>query len=138
MKRERILAVDYGAKNVGLACSDQLGVTVRPLVSIPNRGRRRLLVELKSAVQEHDIGELVVGIPLNMDGSSGDAARNAEHFIETLHSELGLPLKGIDERLSTLEALELWKSMSSKQRRRYRTVDSLAAALILERYLQES
>jgi putative Holliday junction resolvase len=138
MECGRILAVDYGVKNVGLACCDELGVAVRPLPSVPNNGRRELIGRLRSAVQEHGIERLVVGLPLNMDGSSGEAVRRVERFMEALRAELSLPLCGFDERLSTTEATEIWRGMGSRQQKKYRTVDSLAAAIILERYLEES
>ena len=130
--------MDYGTKNIGLACSDELGMTVNPLPSFPNLGRRDLLRRLRSAIFEHGVRELVVGIPYNMDGSSGDAARRVEQFMKSLHSEVDVTLSGVDERLSTEEALEVWRSMKPRQQRKYRTVDSLAAAFILERYLKET
>lgn len=137
VKRGRILAVDYGAKNVGLACSDELAVTVRPLASVPNQNRRNLLARLRVAIQENAINELVVGIPWNLNGTPGEAVRKVEKFIQDLRAEVGLPIHSVDERLSTVEALETWNEMSQRQQRRYRTVDSLAAAFILKRFLEE-
>jgi putative holliday junction resolvase len=133
----RILALDFGSKNVGLATSDELGVTVRPLPSLPNLGRRDLLRRLKACVAELGIDALVVGIPLNMDGTLGIAVERVRRFAQLLQDELGLPLNEVDERLSTVEAKEIWMEMSARQQRKYRTLDSLAAALILERYLRE-
>ncbi len=138
MDRGRILAVDYGTKNVGLACCDPLGVTVRPLPSIPNRGRRQLVSHLSEAVRQQKAERVLIGVPLNMDGTSGDAVRRVDRFIEALRAEIGVPLESFDERLSTIEAEEVWREMSARQQKRYRTVDSLAAALILRRYLEES
>jgi len=138
MSKGRVLSVDYGLKNVGLACCDELRVTVRPLASIPNRGHRDLLSRLLSTVREHRISHIIVGMPMNMDGSSGDAARRVEHFMRLMRTELGMSLTAVDERLSTIEATELWREMSPRQQRRYRTVDSVAAAFILERFLAES
>ena len=138
MRRGRALALDYGQRNVGLACSDDLGVTIRPLPSIPNRGRRDLLLRLSSAIADNAIDEVVVGIPWNMDGSAGDSVRRVQRFMEMLRARLDLPLHGIDERLSTIEAHEVWRTLRPKQQKKYRTVDSLAAAFILERFLKES
>jgi len=135
--RGKILAVDYGEKNIGLACSDDLGLTVQPLPSIPNLGRRDFLKRLRTAVRTLSIQKLVVGIPLNMDGTRGDSVVRMERLVEDLNVALKIPIVGADERLSTLEALEFWRHMSLKQQRKYRTADSLAAALILERYLKE-
>lgn len=133
----KVLALDYGTKNIGLAWCDELRVTVRPLPSFARRGRRDLFLRLRSLVEENDIREVVIGIPLNMDGSAGDAVRRVERFMESLREQLRLPLHGIDERLSTVEASELWRAMSPRQQQKYRTLDSLAAALILKRYLEE-
>ena len=112
-------------------------MAVRPLPSVPNRGRRDLLRRLKALVQEQRADAIVVGLPLNMDGSCGDAVARIRRIADWMRSELGLPLWEVDERLSTVEAAVMWKTMNSRQHKKYRTVDSLAAALILERFLQE-
>jgi putative Holliday junction resolvase len=138
MRQGRFLALDYGTKNVGLACCDELWVAIQPLASLPNAGRRDLIVRIKAIILERTIDELVVGMPLKMDGSSGDAAKRVRTFINALGAAIHIPIRSFDERLSTVEALETWNLMSPKQRRKYRTVDSLAAACILERYLKET
>jgi putative Holliday junction resolvase len=134
----RILAVDYGEKNIGLACSDELGLTVHPLPSMPNLGKRDLLKRLRATVGTMGIQELVLGIPLNMDGTRGRSVARMERLMDTLRAALKIPLTGVDERLSTVEALPLWRDMSPRRQKKYRTVDSLAAALILERYLKDN
>lgn len=134
---KRILAIDYGKKNIGLAYSDELGLTVQPLPSIPNFGLKDFLKKLKRTVMELSIQGLVLGIPINMDGTRGEPASAMEILINTLETELRLPVSGVDERLSTVEAYEFWRNISSKKQKKYRTIDSLAAALILERYLGE-
>lgn len=111
---------------------------VCPLPSIPNTSRQDVLRRLRMAIQEHHIDAIVVGLPLNMDGSCGEAVRRIHHFMGQLRRELRLPVWEVDERLSTVEAMEMWRSMNARQQRRYRTVDSLAAAFILERFLKES
>ncbi len=130
--------MDYGTKLVGLACCDELGVAVRPLPPLRNRSHRELMLQIRASVQTNDIEAIVVGIPLNMDGTSGKAAGRVERFMRRLQTELNLPLEGVDERLSSVEALERWKEMSPRQQKKYSSMDSLAAALILERYLRES
>lgn len=137
MRGGRILAIDYGSRNIGLACCDELGISIRPLSSVRPASRRDLLSRLRRTIVENEIQELVIGIPLNMDGSSGASVQKVESFIESLQGEFHLPLRRVDERLSTLEAMELWMRMNPKQQRKYRTVDSLSAALILQRYLEE-
>jgi putative Holliday junction resolvase len=88
-------------------------------------------------VREMDIREVVIGIPLNMDGSRNDAVIKMEKLMHSLETVLKAPLTGVDERLSTVEAMDYWKRMNSRQQKKYRTIDSLSAALILERYLKE-
>lgn len=129
--------MDYGEKNIGLAYSDELGLTVQPLPSLPNLGRKDFLQHLKSTVRLMDIKEIVLGIPVNMDGTHGDSVIRMERIKDALKAALKMPLTGVDERLSTVEALEFWRDLGSRQQKKYRTVDSLAAALILERYLEE-
>jgi len=138
MRPGRVLALDFGSKNIGLAASDELGVVVCPLPSIPNSSRRDLLRRLRETIQENAIDALVIGLPLNMDGSSGASVQTIRRIVDWLRKELRLPLFEVDERLSTVEAIEVWKTMNSRRQRRYRTVDSLAAAIILERFLEES
>lgn len=130
--------MDYGERNIGLACSDELGLIVQPLPSIPNPGRRALCKMLQATVRTMGIQELVLGMPINMDGTRGDSAHRMERIMDTLKAALKIPLAGIDERLSTVEAMELWRRMSPRKQKKYRTVDSLAAAFILERYLKET
>ena len=135
---KRILAIDYGTKNIGLACSDELGMTVQPLPSIPNSGKRNLIPKLRTMIQAMGIQELVLGMPLNMDGTHGDAYIQMEQRMEALTNALKIRAHGMDERLSTVEALEIWAGIGPRRKKKYRTVDSLAAALILERYLKEN
>lgn len=136
MSRGRILALDYGARNIGLARSDESGLIVKPLPSIPHRSVPGSMAKLRALVVREEIQSLVIGMPWNMDGSVGRAAEAVRSFAQAVQRELALPVHEVDERLSTLEAEELWKRMNRRQQRRYRTADSLAAALILERYLQ--
>src|SRR5512140_524679 len=132
MSSGRILALDYGSKNVGLACSDELGITIQPLASVPNSGKSFMLSRIKATVGDLGIARIVFGLPWNMDGTEGPAIERVRRFMDAVAQELALPLDGVDERLSTVEATEIWNRMPARQRRRYRTVDSLAAALILE------
>lgn len=134
----RVLAVDYGEKNIGLAYSDELGLTVQPMPSIPNSGKTSFFKKLRTTIISLGIQKIVLGIPFKMDGTRGDAAIRMERLLEEMRAALKIPVSGIDESLSTVEAMEFWQSMNKKQQKRYRTIDSLAAAFILERYLKES
>jgi len=134
--KQKTLAIDFGVRNIGLACSDDLGLIVQPLPSLPRRNRRGTIAALRAVVAAHSVRCIVVGMPWNMDGSRGPAAERVEAFMRLLAQELGLPLDAVDERLSTVEAVAIWHGMNRRQQRRYRTVDSLAAALILQRHLE--
>jgi putative Holliday junction resolvase len=134
----RILAVDYGEKNIGLAYCDELGLTVQPMPSLPNLGTANLLKKLRVVARTLEIREIVLGIPFKMDGTRGDAALRMEQLRETLKAALKIQISGVDERLSTVEAMEIWQGMNKKRQKKYRTVDSLAAAFILERHLKEN
>ena len=134
----RILAVDYGGKNIGLAYCDALGLTVQPMPSMPNCGTANLLKKLRTLIRSLDIQQIVLGIPFKMDGTRGDAALRMEQLLEELKAALNIPISGFDELLSTVEAMEFWRSMNKKRQKKYQTVDSLAAALILERFLKEN
>lgn len=136
--RGRILAVDYGEKNIGLAYCDELGLTVQPMPSMPNLGTANLMKKLRAVAGTLAIQEIVLGIPYKMDGTRGDSAQRMEKLLEALKAALKIPISGVDESLSTVEAMEVWQGMNRKQQKKYRTVDSLAAAFILERHLQEA
>jgi putative Holliday junction resolvase len=134
---KRILAVDYGSKNIGIACSDDLALTVQPLPSIPNSGKKKFIDTLSVMIRELRIQELVLGMPVNMDGTKGEPALQMEKLLQLLQRTFKIPATGVDERLSTVEAMEYWRTLSPRRRKKYRTIDSLAAALILDRYLKE-
>jgi putative Holliday junction resolvase len=130
--------VDYGEKNIGLACTDELGLTVQPLPSIRNPGKKNFLKVLRTQIQTLGVQKIVLGIPVRMDGTHGDSAVRMERLKDMLKAGLKIPVAGVEETLSTVEAMEFWKTMNRKQQKKYRTVDSLAAAFILERYLREN
>jgi putative Holliday junction resolvase len=138
MTHGRILALDYGTKNIGAAYCDELHVTIQPLPSIARRNRQDLIKRIVSLLQEHRIDRMVIGLPVNMDGSEGEAVERVRQFMKALQSSIPIPLHTMDERLSTVEAEEVWQTMNARQQKKYRTVDSLAAAFILKRFLEES
>ncbi len=131
------MALDYGKRRVGVALCDEMGIAVKPVPALANKGRRDLLTRIRRLVELHQVEGLVIGLPLNMDGTTGESATEARKFMQILQSELNIPLTAVDERLTTVEAAELWKTMSPRRQRKYRSVDSLAAALILQRFLEE-
>jgi len=132
----RILAIDYGRRRIGLAISDERRLTGRPLRTLTRTNRRNDLRRLREIARECAVGLLIVGHPLNMDGSEGEMAGEAARFAARLRKELGLPVELADERLSSWEAEQIVAAASP--RGRPRATDEIAAAVILREYLERS
>jgi putative holliday junction resolvase len=130
-----IAAIDYGKRRLGIAASDLSGILVRPAGVIERRSLKRDLIPLLARLRELEATLVIVGLPLNMDGSCGPAARAAQQFAKTLHDASGLEVELYDERLSTFEARQRLKT-ASKHRHRRGCVDAVAAMIILEGWLE--
>src|SRR5579864_2824809 len=100
----RIMAIDYGRKRFGLALSDELGLTSQPLTTLPRTNRRDDLRRLRLLARKNKVRQIVVGLPLRLDGSAGDMAHEVKRFATRITKELGLPVEMFDERLSSWEA----------------------------------
>ena len=136
----RILAVDYGERRVGLALSDEKGLIATGLETLDRRKHRSekaLANEIARLAEEHSVGRIVVGLPLNMDGSSGESAARAESFAENLGRSSGAQIVTWDERLTTAAARRVGRDLklSLKKRRDKKEIDRLAAVIILQNYL---
>ncbi len=133
----RILAIDYGKKAIGLAITDELQLTIRPLTTIRRKdgGFRGLPERIGAIIAENGVGILVIGLPLNMDGTRGDAARCVERFIGDLRKVTTTPIVTVDERLTSREAEERLRASGAGARERRRRSDEYAAVIILEDYL---
>jgi putative Holliday junction resolvase len=133
----RVLAIDYGSNAVGLAICDELQLTTRPLATIRRKGGRRvdLPQEIRRYVEQYEIATLVIGMPLNMDGSRGEAARRVERFIATLRPLISIPIETSDERLTSREADSRLRAAGLGERERRAKSDEYAAVIILEDFL---
>ena len=132
--RPRYLGIDHGAKRIGLAYGDELGVAT-PLPAVVGGEPAKRWDRLAAVVKARGITEIVVGLPLNMDGTSGPKAREAEAFASRLRAEFQIPVHLADERLSSYEAEA---SIPASRRRLVRAsgaIDSRAATIILQDYL---
>jgi putative Holliday junction resolvase len=130
----RILAIDYGQKRLGLAISDEMGLTARPLATLERTNRREDLRRLREIVRQNGVGRIVVGQPLHLDGAQSEMAEEAARFAARIQKELGLPVELADERLSSWEAERVMAETRTKKRNRGRR-DQVAAAVILRDYL---
>lgn len=132
----RILAIDYGRRRIGLAISDPLGLTARGITTISVENQLEAIQAVVKSALKWEAKELLVGLPLNMDGSKGFMANNVEAFVEKLIAETDLPVIFWDERLSTVSAHRILQEMGKKGHKRKKMIDQMAATLFLEAYLQ--
>jgi putative pre-16S rRNA nuclease len=134
----RVLAVDLGTRRIGAALSDPTGTIASPLETITVAGPpgRRTVERVAELCRRHGVARVVVGWPRNMDGSRGPAARQAEAFAERLRTALSLPVEMWDERLSSVSAERTLLEAGARRDERRRSRDRVAAALILQGYLE--
>ena len=128
-----VLAIDYGRRRLGLALSDSLGITARPLAVWERTNRRGDLARIRELCRRHGVGRIVVGWPIRLDGTPGEMAREAATFAERLRKHVGRPVELADERLSSWEASQ--QVRESGRRREGQPVDDVAATVILRDYL---
>jgi putative Holliday junction resolvase len=138
-----LLGIDYGEKRIGLALADELGVAV-PIDAAIERKKKDRLEHIAREVEQRQVGALVVGYPVNMDGSIGFKAKEVDAFIAELERRFDLPVFRVDERLSTERAESGSRGTRKRAKqgdyreRRSGELDSRAAALILRDFLEES
>ncbi len=134
----RILGLDYGEKTVGAAVSDGLGLTAQPVKTITRERStklRKTYQELEELIREYEVGRIVVGKPLRLDGTSGERVERTEEFAAELERRTGLPVEFVDERLTTREADRILEETGVAHSARKEYIDKMAAAIILQTYL---
>jgi putative Holliday junction resolvase len=132
----RVLAIDMGSKRVGLAVSDELRLTVRALPPLPRTPWKRLLSSLAELCEQFDVRSIVLGLPLRLDGTEGDAAKEVRRLGHNLQLSLKLPLFFQDERLTSKEAESSLRSRGFQAGEISGRVDSEAASIILSDFLE--
>ena len=132
----RILALDFGARNLGLAVSDELGLTAQGLPTYRRSNKQRDLDHLRRLIRQYRIGEIVMGLPLRLSGAEGTQAEKVREFAEELRRRFKLPVHLVDERLTSVEANRVLRETAMSTRRRAEVVDRLAAVLILQSFLE--
>lgn len=132
----RLLAVDSGARRIGLALSDDTQTLAQPLTTLTRRpGKRFPMRELLTLLDRHAVAGVVVGLPLTPEGAEGDAARGARELAAAIAARSGRPVALWDERLTTARALQTVRDLGGLPRRRRGIVDALAATVLLQHYL---
>lgn len=149
-KRQAILAVDYGRARIGLAIADAETRMAQPLSTLERVNRNEDMRRLRELVREHGVKQIVVGLPLRLDGTRGEMAEEAERFAERVRKQIGVPVEMADERLTSWEAERLLEETQGrfihdekltggkkpKKTQTKMTVDAVAAAVILKEYLE--
>ena len=131
----RALGLDLGTKTIGLAVTDELGITAQGLPTLERRGPRKDLEALVERVAEFGADRFVIGLPLNMDGSEGDRAVFTRKFGSALEEATKLPVIYWDERLTTVAAHAALREGGASRKKRKEVIDQVAAVLILQGWL---
>jgi putative Holliday junction resolvase len=148
--RQTILAVDYGRARIGLALADSETQMPQPLNTMERINRNEDMRRLRELVREHAVKQVVVGLPLRLDGTRGEMAEEVERFAQRVRKQIGVPVEMVDERLTSWEAERLMEEIQgrfirdekltggkkSKSMQARMTVDGVAAAVILKEYLE--
>jgi putative Holliday junction resolvase len=149
--RRSILAVDYGRARIGLALADSEARIARPLSTMERVNRNEDMRRLRELVREHGVKQIVVGLPLRLDGTRGEMAEEVERFAQRVRKQIGVPVELVDERLTSWEAERLLEevqgrlihdeklpgSRKPKTASARMTVDAVAASVILKEYLEQ-
>jgi putative holliday junction resolvase len=135
MSHGRVLALDLGKRRIGLALSDELGITAQGLETLQRSNIREDLARLAQLALEKNVALILMGNPLHMSGHEGRQAEYARDFGERLREATGLPIEFRDERLTTVEAQRVLRQSGISIQKRAKAVDRLAAVILLESYL---
>ena len=131
----KIMGIDYGDARTGVAISDLLCSIVGSTYVVPSRNREKAVADIVKLAKDNMVGEIVVGLPKNMDGTEGVRAELCREFAGILKEATGLPVAMWDERRTTVEAHNILSQHNYHGKKRKNTVDAVAASLILEGYL---
>lgn len=132
----RLLAIDFGSRKIGLAVSDELGLTAQGLGTYYRSNKKTDFDHFRRVIKQYGITEIVMGLPLRMSGAEGMQAEKVQSFAEELRHRFKLPVQLFDERLTSVEANRLLRETEMSTRRRAEVVDQLAAVLILQAFME--
>jgi len=130
--RSRLIGIDLGTKRIGIAICDEKQKIATPLKTLNKNKLDDLIFELKSIIQENDVKGIIVGNPLNMDGSFGKSSQSAKDIAKNISKNINLPICMWDERLSTIGAFNLTSQLDVNVNKREKKIDENAAAFILQ------
>jgi putative holliday junction resolvase len=133
----RVLGLDVGARRIGIAVSDPLGITAQGLDTLQRKNKRHDFERLRQVISEYEVKEIVVGLPLRMSGAEGIQSDKMRLFAEDLRKRFRLPVHLWDERLTSAEANRLLRETDLSIEKRGKAVDRMAAVLILQGWMEQ-
>jgi len=131
----RVLALDAGEKRVGVAITDALNITAQGVEVIERKNEKAFLDRLKFLVKEYSVSKIVIGMPLNMNGTKGSSAKLVEDFVELLKKDIPVDIETLDERLTTKQGERILLEADVSRKKRKLSIDKISAQLILQTYL---
>lgn len=134
-KHGRVLALDVGMRRIGVAVSDELGITAQGLETIRRKNKKTDLAALRAVLDRYQVAEIVVGLPLRMSGETGAMSEKMTALADELRKQFGLPVHLWDERLTSAEANRILRQADLSIEKRAGAVDRMAAVLILQNFL---
>ena len=137
MKNKRILAVDLGERYVGVAVTDPLGITAQGLPTLKVKSEEEALEKLEALCESKNVGKIVLGYPVNMNGSEGPRAELAKQFGKKLVEKVGIPILYRDERMTSQQALKTLHLLGKETRGNKEKINEISAVLILQSFLGE-
>ena len=131
----RILGIDLGEKRIGISISDELGITAQGLPTIKSANEIEDLKNIKEIIDQYGVEKIVLGLPINMNGSLGEQAKKAISFAEKLKSSFQLPVELEVERLTTSKAEKFFIETDRSRKKRKKVIDKMSAIIILQSFL---
>ena len=132
-----LLGLDVGDVRIGVALSDELGVTAHPLCTLTRKNRKVDLIAIADLVSIHKVESVIIGLPISLDGSIGDQAEKVQKFAERLGHVLDVPIEFQDERFTTAEAEDILRELNKDVKEQKELIDAVAAVIILTDYLNQ-
>ena len=132
----RILGIDFGDVHVGLAVSDMLHITAQPLGKYQLKNKQEDKKYFQNLIAQHEVGRIVIGLPLRMDGTPGTRVTKTEEFADWMKQFLDIPVIFWDERLTTKQAVKILKDHKARPSKKKKLKDQISATLILSGYLE--
>ncbi len=131
------LGLDIGDKRIGVALSDELGMTAHPLCTLTRKNRKVDLVAISDLVSLHKVKRVIIGLPISLDGSIGEHAKKVQKLAQRLQNVIKIPIELCDERFTTAEAEAILQELNKNAKEQKDIIDQVAAVIILREYLEK-